>query len=952
MTDYVISDYITPAEEIQSADGGITADNLLDEVSLYNLYDSRESPEQDAERILNITYPTETLTSIIEYTAEKFDSASSVSEGGHVIGGEFGSGKSHIELVLYHLLTSPELGQQWLGENGIDASLPPNAQTAALQMLNLDRDYDKLHVAVGDYLDIEGWTEGDPPGVHDIRDALEDRPTAVFIDEFERWFGMSSRADYEDDNLGFLQNLLEAAGRDDTPLAVYVSLLFEEPEVEAILPRTNPFRHDLSSRRDEKIRFILHRLVGSVIDPDGLAALAKEYTDVYRNNGQIQLADYQDMEERIEQYYPFHPVALDTLMDKFSEQQGHQDARGLLHLLTEILADNFHEVDLILTGDVDVFGYTGWFRFIDGELVSKYLNDYHRLGETTSDEGSGDRLFDPYIEELLNIVLLHSLARGGEEGANKRQMLMGTMRKGENAHEIVQTFTEDVFGHAWHVFRINGEYAFDTDENPAARIEKKAEDIHKNTAIHRVERLVTEDLFDGHKNVYILDPVNTEQDIPDNKTLKMVVSLSAKQSQQAYDQQFDALTTGQEREFNNTLVLVTPQKRSSVDSNSGIRELARKVVAGEELQREEDVLPDGFDEIHNQNYQNLRDRVRDKYGTVHTSTERGLVPQDISVSGNMDFYTATIESIRPDSSQVRSEVKEAVEAAEGGGIQYQHLLNDFYRNVKYTTLTEEQELKDAIKSLCRDEVIKVGTYFGENPGTIGSDTVLVHEDYVQTVEEDDDDEPATITVDPTPSDGNGGGTALGGNGAGAGSDEAGGGGGVAGAGQVFACPQCGRELQGTSCECGFEFDASDIKEGNVTIEGGETSDLLERFEELQGEVEEEDLEGTTTSRFPAFGELDADDKASLIDNLERELGINWTIHTVHLSNTGTLNADGLASRGLDTDSLADRVEVDETLTISPEDPMSRTTLLNDVLLRLDVPDDASFEIWMEVEKGE
>ena len=942
MTARVISDYVSPSEEIRGENGEITADNLLDEVSLYNLYDNRESPEQDAERILNITYPTETLTSIIERTSEKFDASTSVSEGAHIIGGEFGSGKSHIELVLYHLLSSPNLGQQWLDENGIDVALPTEAHTVALQMLNLDSDYDKLHVAVGDYLDIDDWQDGNPPGVHEIRDALDDQPTAVFIDEFERWFGMSGRTEYRDDNLGFLQNFLEAAGRDDTPLAVYVSLLFEEADVEAILPRTNPFRHDLSRRRDEKIRFLLHRLVGDVTDPEGLTSLAQEYTDVYRNNGQIQLTDYQEMEGRIEDYYPFHPIALDTLMDKFSEQQGHQDARGLLHLLTEIFADNYQEVDLILTGDVDVFEYTGWFRFIDGELVSKYLNDYHRLGEATSDDRNGEKVFDPHVEELLNIVLLHSLARGGEEGANKRQMLMGTMRKGKNAHEIVQTFTEDVFGHAWHVFRINGEYAFDTDENPAARIEKKAEDIHKNTAIHRVERLVTDDLFDGRNNVHVLSPVNTEQKIPDNKTLKIVVSLAAKRS---YDDDFEALTTGQEREFNNTIVLVTPEKRSSVDSNTGIRELARKVVAGEELKREEEILPDGFDDIHDQNYQNLRDRVRDKYGTVHTSTERGLFPQELPVSGNTDFYNATIEVVTPDSSQLRSEVEESVESAEGGGIQYQHLLNDFYRNTRYPTLTDERELTDAIQSLCKDEVLKVGTYFGQHVGSIGSDTVLVHEDYVQIVEEVDDDKPATITVDSTTTGETGGS-----------SDSSPGigdtGGTTSEANQVFTCPQCGTDLQGTKCECGFEFDASDIKEGNVTVEGGDTTDLVEQFEELKDEVEEDDLEGTKTTRFPLMDEFDATDKPGLIDGLERELGIGWKIHTLHLSYTGTLSEDGIASRGLDGDTLANRVTVEETLTISPDTPLSRDDLLNDVLLRLDVPDDAEFEVWMEVEKGD
>jgi len=356
------------------------------------------------------------------------------------------------------------------------------------------------------------------------------------------------------------------------------------------------------------------------------------------------------MQNRIERYYPFHPLALELLMEKYSEQRISSDARGLLRFLTEILADNYTEIDLILTGNIDVYEYTDRFQYIDGELVGKYINDYNRLQKT-------DGSFDEFIEELINIVLLHSLASEGDEGANKRQMLMGVMRKGVNAHRIIQTFTEDVYGHAWHIHRINGEYAFDIDENPAARIEKKAEDIHKHDAIHRVESLIRDDLFNGRNNVYILDPVNTEQDIPDNKTLKLAVSLQAKQD---YNELFEELTTGQEREFPNTLALVTPEKLAGIDSNTGIRQLARKVVAGEQLNREEEALPDGFEEIHDQNYQNLRDRVRDKFGTVHTSTDRGLYPENLPAGADVDFYQATIDIISPDPSQLRSEIKNAI----------------------------------------------------------------------------------------------------------------------------------------------------------------------------------------------------------------------------------------------------------------------------------------------------
>ena len=930
MAEGTLSDYITPSEEIQSSDGSIDPAGLLDEVSLYNLYDDRDSPEKDADRILEITYPTNTLTTIVENTAAALDEDSGFSEGGQIVGGGYGSGKSHIELVVYHLFNSPTLGQKWLDQQGISVELPTNTRTAALQMFNLDSDYNRLSEAVGDYLGIDQWADGTSlPTVHEIRDTLEGRPTLVLIDEFERWFGMADRSDYQDDNLAFLQNLLEAAGRDDTQLSVFVSLLYENDDVQAITQRTNPFTHDLSSRRDEKIDFILHRLVGEVIDPEGVSSLAKEYTDVYRQNDQIQLEDYQDMEDRIERYYPFHPLLLDLLMEKYSEQRISSDARGLLRFLTEILRDNFNRTDLILTGDVDVFGYTDRFQYIDNELVGKYINDYHRLQKA-------DGEFDDLIEELVNIVLLHSLGRGGEEGANKRQMLMGIIRKGINAHRIIQTFTEDVYGHAWHIHRINGEYAFDTEENPAARIEKKAEDIHKHDAIHRVESLIREDLFGGQNNVFILDPVNTDQDIPDNKALKIVVSLGAKRN---YDEDFEALTTGQEREFNNTLVLVTPAKRSSVDTNTGIIELGRKVVAGEQLKREEGVLPEGFDEIHDQNYQNLRDRVRDKYGTVYTSTDRGLFPQDLPTGGNTDFYTATLSVVEPDTSQLRSEVKNAVKDAGASGIQYQHLRNDFYRNPAYTTLTTEEELEDAINSLCRDGVIQVGTYFEQRVGSLGSDTNLVHEQYIVD-EEDEDDEEATITIDttqtssPTQTE-----TETGGNDSTEGESA-----GTSVGASAFACPQCGEELRGTSCECGFEFDASDVREGKVSVEGATTDELLDNFG-----IDEPAR--PSVRPHPMMGTIDADNKPDLIDRLERDIGIEWEIHEAEITVNGTLTADDLKEYGISADALSERVTLNETFEFVPDEPLSRQAFLS-LVWDLSVPEKATLSVSLQVDKNE
>jgi len=69
--------------------------------------------------------------------SKELDGDADFSEGGQVIGGEYGSGKSHIELVVYHLFNSPELGQRWLDQQGIDVTLPSETRSAALQMFNL-----------------------------------------------------------------------------------------------------------------------------------------------------------------------------------------------------------------------------------------------------------------------------------------------------------------------------------------------------------------------------------------------------------------------------------------------------------------------------------------------------------------------------------------------------------------------------------------------------------------------------------------------------------------------------------------------------------------------------------------------------------------------------------------------------------------------------------------------
>jgi hypothetical protein len=311
----------------------------------------------------------------------------------------------------------------------------------------------------------------------------------------------------------------------------------------------------------------------------------------------------------------------------------------------------------------------------------------------------------------------------------------------------------------------------------------------------------------------------------------------------------------------------------------------------------------------------------------------------------MDFYAATTSVVEPDSSQLRSEVKDIVKDEGGSGIQYEHLRNDIYRNPKYTTLTSEEELEDAIDSLCRDGVIQVGNYFEQSVGSLGNDTNLVHEQYV-TEEEDEEDDDDTITIDTTGGDGGDGGgggvTTTGGTTTTTGGGD--GGGSTTTATTAFNCPQCGDELVDNSCECGFEFTATDLREGKVSVEGATTEELLEEF------GIDEDV-GPKIRPHPPMGTIDADNKPDLIDQLERDIGIEWEVHEAEITVEGQLTSADLEDYGLSIDALDERVTLDETFNIDPDEPFSRQGFLS-LVWDLNVPENASVSVSLQVDKDE
>jgi hypothetical protein len=99
-----------------------------------------------------------------------------------------------------------------------------------------------------------------------------------------------------------------------------------------------------------------------------------------------------------------------------------------------------------------------------------------------------------------------------------------------------------------------------------------------------------------------------------------------------------------------------------------------------------------------------------------------------------------------------------------------------------------------------------------------------------------------------------------------------------------------------------------------------------------------------------MGTIDADNKPDLIDQLEREIQ-GWEIHEATITVEGILTADDLGEYGINADALSERVSLDETFEITPDEPINHQSFLG-LMWDLNVPENASLSVSLEVDKGE
>lgn len=293
----------------------------------------------------------------------------------------FGGGKTHAELALYHLLTSPEQAlsvphlAEFLKENGITTI--PKASVAALPCTDLNphgREVEgglKIYTIWGEIafrlggVDLYNLVRGNDqsrtsPGVEDLRKMLvQAGPNIILIDELLHYVDKAAAVPVADSNLGsqtiaFLREFTEAVDQVDHSVLVAsltasdmegITVLTEQQAISAlsqledILRRLEDVRIPVESAEIYEIARL--RLFQSVSTEMAQHA-AEAYSQMYRSSPwkdqlppESREAGYDGLLLRA---FPFHPSIIKVLYERWGSRPKFQLTRGTLRFLSHLLA--------------------------------------------------------------------------------------------------------------------------------------------------------------------------------------------------------------------------------------------------------------------------------------------------------------------------------------------------------------------------------------------------------------------------------------------------------------------------------------------------------------------------------------------------------------------------------------------------------------------------------------
>jgi len=701
------------------------------QVKLYNVEHPGEF-ESDAALFFERTLMTNGLREALSILYESLDGQDP--RGTHVLYGPYGSGKSHQMVAMYHCFDDPSAAATWAGEEltDLDNVVPADATTVTVAMQHRQYEYlwEPFFDAMGE--DPGSYDTGGYPDMQHITDAVGTSTVAFFIDELEGWFETLS-GDRKSANKGFLQALLEATAQPDLELYTIVSVLRDDSEVHDILDREQAVQVNMNNQVDKR-DVLRHRLIESV-DPTIVADVVGDYMQVYEQADRVEVPD--GLARSMQEWFPFHPVLLDALEDRYYRDEGNQNARGMIYLFSKLLLEIQGETDLITHGDVDTIGFEDELAKINYERQDAAMGDIKsRLDETAV----------PHGRRILNTILLYSLDPAEGEGARESDIIMGACQTGDRVSDVMLNL-EQLHGKMWHLHKLNGRYAIRERENPIALIRNAASEVSEQAAKAEIADVIREIFGD------VAHPVGFRQgdmaEVPDTRDIKVLI----KDSEWTKDDVTEAITNqGRGREWRNTLVFVQPASPEAIESGTRYVDKARFIEAARQVLQDPSLEGRIRESVHKNKLkeeQELREELQVLYGEVldgddllNEFDQAAAMPLDVFVGGDAELDTANIaESAAADPLDLRGHIWPITEDLldRRGQASIQKVYEAFLRTPELPIPRDVHAVLGVVGEELDDKPVlaREASGFSEDLSGCTPETVIVRKDAVESWEVED-----------------------------------------------------------------------------------------------------------------------------------------------------------------------------------------------------------------------
>lgn len=713
----VVNDLLRPRREV--IDPEISFQYAL---KAYKVNSGEDRLESNPERFFSTTYPSNAIKNVLKVVNEKLIGESN--QGGFVLSGSYGSGKTHALVTLYNIFRYPEIASKWIEYHNIKfnlASIQKENNVCMLSTSEVDPDYlwEPIFKSLGyeNLLnDIKRY-----PTVDIIESLAKDKKTAIFIDELERWYGsFNSEQDSEliESNRMFLQNLLEVASDNDN-LFVFIGFLEENRELKEIINRINPRKEDMAATGDKE-KIIIHRLFETKREEIPINKIVS-VVDKYINNyvkAEISFENIENYRDKMISCYPFHPELLSILDDIYDAASESQNVRGEMQILADLVSNNYLDKDLFLISDLDVRPL----QSIDYLITNRFTSDMKICLDNNLD----------YSKEILTSILLFTLdTRRGV--AEKQDIYLSVLRPGVINKIDIEVTLDNLLGTAHYLHKKNTGYLFKDERNIFALIKSNAEKIKDEDAIDALAFYIRDNFFDRTYLIYGKD------EIEDNAKLKFVLLLDSPHEKEEL-KNFLNKNIYHGLQYRNTMVIIKPNNDiytvkflSKMKRIMAIRQLA------EDLNKDQDkinkVLEDEKSEF-NRELKNAFGRYI-RWGYYNGN----LVFRQEAVEASADKVK---EKVKSDISEIKEYVLSKIKEKETGFIA-EDLLMDCKKYRKYPFISNEHIFYNALKELYEEKRIFIEgdnnkIYRGEHVNIQARMNILDPDYYPETMEQDTEPE--------------------------------------------------------------------------------------------------------------------------------------------------------------------------------------------------------------------